>query len=172
MASTEEEIAKGTKRVENKWAKGAGFNKVSNRQSPSQTSRPGNLAPAPRRSQPVAQTSITDEDFNTFDDDDKRAYNYVAKNYNGVTYPEHWAEKQAVISGISEKKLAKAANDFKKTFDKSKMAKSEVFKYPFWSAARDWDPEAIGELGKKFSGGLEGFKFNPDMVSTVKNQFY
>lgn len=172
MGSTEEQIGKDTKAIENSLWKGAGnpFRKKepeTERQSfPATAPRPGNKG----QENPSSGSGDTDN-FGGLTDEDKKCYTYVALNYDGMAYPENWASKHAITSGLSEQGLAKAANRFMQDFKKNKMSKSEVFKYPFWSAARDWDPNVIGQMGKKMSSGLESFRFDPDMVSSVKSQF-
>lgn len=168
MASTEEAIGKGTKSVENSLLKGAGFhknNKVEEKHS----------TPVPRPTEKATAKNLNKtaevDNFEALDDDDKKCYSYVAKNYDGIAYPENWASKHAITSGLSEKGLANAANKFRKDFNNSKMDTNEVLKYPFWSAARDWNPEVIGGLGNKISSGLDSYKFDPDMARQVQNVF-
>ena len=162
MASTEEAIGKGTKSVENSLLKGAGFhknNKVEEKQS----------TPVPRPTEKATAKNLNKtaevDNFEALDDDDKKCYSYVANNYiPNIQDPSKWAKEKAMVTGLDAKGLAKAAKRYQQDFKNSE----NVFKYPWWSAARDWNPELIGEVGEKIS---KGFRFDPDMVSAASSRF-
>ena len=173
MASTEEEIGKGTKKVENSLWKGPGnpFRKKDDepesKPSPATAPRPGNKGPA-RSSRSDGETY----DFDGLSDEEKQCANYVVSNYSGEQEPAKWASYHSQKSGLPEGPLSKLASRFRNDLLKENNNIESVYKYPIWSAARDWDPEMIGKLGGKMSSGLNSFKFDPDMVASVRSQFY
>ena len=130
--------------------KGAGFNKSEPEAKPVSRQRQGNGG----------------VDFNSLDDNMKAAFHHIVSDHAGfipnITDPGQWAKQTAANTGLNAKSLMQAAKQYNKDFN----ANEDVFKYPWWSAARDWNPEAVGQMGQKISNGLRP---SPDLISGVQS---
>ena len=94
-------------------------------------------------------------DFNSLPDNEKSAFSHAIADWKQAAgNPKAWAKNQAQIMREDPKAMLKAATQLKQDLD-SAGNPEEVFRYPWWSAARDWDPNAIGALGQSAANGLK-----------------
>ena len=147
------------------------FKKPGVESKPEQRKEQGKSNPGKAQPKPAPRPEDT---FEELPDEEKAGYAYVSGNYDGVRYPENWARDNAEKAGVSENILAKAANKFMQDFKKAKMSKDELNKWPFWSAARDWNTNnpIWGNRQWESEKKPESFKFDPDMVASVRSQYY
>ena len=120
---------------------------------------------------PTGKSSKSDTakgfDFNSLSDEDKNAFSYALDDWQqAVKNPNAWAKQQAQILKINPKSLQKAAARMKQ--DLAAASPEEVFRYPWWSAARDWDPNEIGQMGQTIANGI---KPSQAVISGVQQRF-
>lgn len=146
--------------VGNSLFKGAGFHK--NDKTPA----------SPAAKQPATSTTSklsNNIDFDTLSNEEKNAFCFALEDWNTAAgNPIKWAKSQASLLGIPTKVLQNAANKLREDLDDSGGNVNTILRYPWWSAARDWNPDAIGAAGQKISNG---FKFSPEMASVVSDSF-
>lgn len=134
-----------------------------------------------RQKQATKPTEVKNEDvdFDSLSNSDKQCWKYVSENYSGAQAPDAWAKYHANESGLPEEGLRSAANRFRSDLAKENGNIDKVHKWPWWSAARNWNPDSGIWGGKQWKGESKSilgngapFKFNPDMVESVRNKFY
>lgn len=162
-------------KVTNSLFKGAGFNKQPAEAKPTEPARPAVPSRAAQQAKPVQGGDRTgaDIDFASLPEDVKMAAHLAATKYNGNVDPQKWATYWAQSSGCDVKELTRFATYvFNIMRDTNVVNPAEIppddMKYPWWSAARDWSPNAIGAMGNRMSNA---FTPSSGIVDAITSRF-
>lgn len=148
---------KTSKKVGDSLFKGAVFHKNDGSEMPKQEEKPS--------AKPVSREPATPIEFNSLSDEDKSAFSYALDDWQqAIKNPNAWAKQQAQILKVNPKSLQKAAARMKQ--DLAAASPDDVFRYPWWSAARNWDPNAVGQLGQTVANGLTP---SNDLISGIQS---
>ena len=109
--------------------------------------------------------------FDELDDVDKQCYALAAKSYNGNIDPKQWAMYWSQKDSLPLDRLIAPAQYIYNYVHANNLMSAEQIeedKYPWWSAARNWDPNAIGAWGKKVS---DAFTPSNAMINALTPRF-
>ena len=149
---------KTTDKTTNSLFKGAGFNKSKPANQPDNQQQMPTGKPAINQNKPIQQ-QVAGIRFEDLSDDEKNAFAFAAQRYNyqGKATPEQWAEYIAYkYNMLDYQTLVKAATELKKNGNG----------VPWWSAARDWNIDALDQI---FTGN--SFKPSQAIIEGVSHRF-
>ena len=105
-------------------------------------------------------------DFDSLSDEEKKCFNLAINDWQqAAANPGKWAQTQSVVFKANAGMLKKAASKLRQDLDADGQAALE---YPWWSAARDWDPNEIGQMGQTIANGI---KPSQAVISGIQQRF-
>ena len=164
---------KTSKKVGDSLFKGAAFHKNDGAEMPKPAAPAKPAVPAQPASPSTGPDMGGGVDFASLPDDMKMAAHLAATQYNGTVDPSKWAQYWSQKEGMAPEGLEQFASYIHNIVQMNNIMNAEQIqedevRYPWWSAARNWDPNAIGAWGKKVN---DAFTPSSAMIGALTPRF-